>query len=138
MKIGSFLIKIVVYQVIVRAELDFETQNEMADKGSQVNRNKKEIDQLKVEIKKKDNIIGDMKLKSSIHLEELKNRKKDVEKNLRDILKKNDQIQNLEKEIEALKIKVEETSKEFKRILEESKQIKKERDNLCKFLLKYF
>lgn len=92
-----------------------ETQDEMVDKVNQVNRNKTEIDQLKLEIKKKDNIIGDMKLKSSITLEELKNKKKDVEQRVIEISKKDNQITSLEKEIEALKIKVEETSKEFKK-----------------------
>ena len=75
----------------------------MVDMRNQVNRNRTEIDQLKIEIKKKDNVIGDMKLKCSTHLEELKSKKKDNEKNKKELEKKDNQITNLGKEIEALK-----------------------------------
>jgi len=113
-----------------------ETQDDLVDKHNLINLNKLEIDQLKGELKKKDGEISTLKLETTVINEQFKNKKDEAEKNKKEanILKQN--TSTLEKNIEKLKVVVEETAKDFKQLKDEYKKTVLDRDNLSSQLIR--
>jgi chromosome segregation ATPase len=109
-----------------------ETQDDLVDKQNLLNLNKKEIENLKSDLKKKDENIVSLKANLATIEDSLKTKKFEAERNKNhiDILKQT--VVRLEKEIEGLKIKFEDVKKEKKKLDEEYKQTIINRDNLCK------
>lgn len=111
-----------------------ETQDDLVDKQNLLNLNKKEIENLKSDLKKKDDYIVGLKTDLSIIEDLLKNKKFEAERNKNQIEVLKQTAIRLEKEIEGLKIKFEDVNKEKKKLDEEYKQTIINRDNLCKYL----
>jgi uncharacterized phage infection (PIP) family protein YhgE len=114
-----------------------ETQDLLYDKQNLLNFNKKEIENLKSDLKKKDENIVNLKSEVTRLVDGLKTKEVESKKNKNDadILKQNTAM--LEKEIEKLKIIVEDTAKDNRKLKEEYKQTVINRDNLCKFILTF-
>jgi hypothetical protein len=111
-----------------------ETQDLLYDKQNLLTFNKKEIENLKSDLKKKDENIVNLKSEVTRLIDGLKTKEIESKKNKSDadILKQNTSM--LEKEIEKLKIIVEDTAKDNRKLKEEYKQTVINRDNLCKLL----
>ena len=109
-----------------------ETQDDLVDKQNLLNLNKKEIENLKSDLKKKDDHIVRLKTDQSEILESLRTKKFEGERNRNHIEILKQTTVRLEKEIEGLKIKFEDVKKEKKILDEEYKQTVINRNNLCK------
>lgn len=112
-----------------------ETQDDLVDKQNLLNLNKKEIENLKADLKKKDDYIVSLKTSLSTIEEGLKAKKYEGERNRNHIEVLKQTTVRLEKEIEGLKIKFEDVKKEKKKLDEEYKQTVINRNNLCKINL---
>jgi chromosome segregation ATPase len=109
-----------------------EAQDDLVDKQNILSHNKLEIDRINGEIKKKESQIATLKLDVTVINERYKNKKDESEKYKKEvnILKQN--LSTLEKDIERLKVIVEETEREHKKCKDEYKKTMLDRDNLCK------
>jgi chromosome segregation ATPase len=112
-----------------------ETQDDLVDKQNLLNLNKKEIENLKSDLKKKDDYIVGLKASLSTIEDSLKTKKFEGERNRNHIEVLKQTTVRLEKEIEGLKIKFEDVKKEKKKLDEEYKQTIINRDNLCKYFI---
>jgi chromosome segregation ATPase len=108
-----------------------ETQDDLVDKQGQLTNHKKEIENLKADLKKKDENIVNLKSKNSSLEDEAKTKELEINKfkHENDYLKQS--VSTQEKEIAKLKIVVEETSKDYKKLEGEYKKTIIDRDNLC-------
>ena len=108
-----------------------DTQDKLCDKENLLIFNKKEIENLKADLKKKDENIVNLKSEISKLTDEnkakaIENKSISVESK---VLKEN--VLSLEKEIEKLKFMVEETAKDNRKLKEEYKLTIINRDSLC-------
>lgn len=108
-----------------------EAQDDLMDNRNLLTNNKMDIEQLKGELKTKDDIIQKYKgeiiaVKDAFKAE--KKRADQVEGDKKDLIQKNI---ILGKDIESLRSEVEATFNDFKKLEVENKKFRSERDNIC-------
>ena len=113
-----------------------ETQDDLVERQNLLQFNKKEIENLKSDIKKKDDYIVDIKGKNTKFEKSLKNKELDNNKLTKELEAKSKMCQAQEKEMEKLKINVEETSKNYSKLEGEYKKAIIDRDNLSSQLIR--
>lgn len=113
-----------------------ETQDDLIDKQNLLQFNKKEIENLKSDLKKKDDYIVNLKSKNSTFEDMLKTKQleNDQLKNVFEQLKQINATQ--EKEIEKLKIEGQERAKDYKKVDAEYKKTIIDRDNISSQLIR--
>ncbi len=113
-----------------------ETQDDLIDKQNLLQFNKKEIENLKSDLKKKDDYIVNLKSKNSTFEDALKNKQNEAD-HLRTVF---DQLKQItatqEKEIEKLKIEGQERAKDYKKVDNEYKKTIIDRDNISSQLIR--
>ena len=113
-----------------------ETQDDLVERQNLLQFNKKEIENLKSDLKKKDDYIVDIKGKNTKFEKSLKNKEIDNNKLTKELDVKSKMCQAQEKEMEKLKINVEETSKNYNKLEGEYKKAIIDRDNLSSQLIR--
>ena len=113
-----------------------ETQDDLVERQNLLQFNKKEIENLKSDIKKKDDYIVDIKGKNTKFEKSLKNKEIDNNKLTKELDAKTKMCQAQEKEMEKLKINVEETAKNYNKLEGEYKKAIIDRDNLSSQLIR--
>ncbi len=113
-----------------------ETQDDLVERQNLLQFNKKEIENLKSDLKKKDDYIVDIKGKNTKFEKSLKNKEIDNNKLTKELDAKSKMCQAQEKEMEKLKINVEETSKNYNKLEGEYKKAIIDRDNLSSQLIR--
>ncbi len=113
-----------------------ETQDDLVERQNLLQFNKKEIENLKSDLKKKDDYIVDIKGKNTKFEKSLKNKEIDNNKLTKELDSKTKMCQAQEKEMEKLKINVEETSKNYNKLEGEYKKAIIDRDNLSSQLIR--
>ena len=113
-----------------------ETQDDLVERQNLLQFNKKEIENLKSDLKKKDDYIVDIKGKNTKFEKALKNKEIDNNKLTKELDAKTKMCQAQEKEMEKLKINVEETSKNYNKLEGEYKKAIIDRDNLSSQLIR--
>ena len=113
-----------------------ETQDDLVERQNLLQFNKKEIENLKSDLKKKDDYIVDIKGKNAKFEKSLKNKEIENNKISNDLDAKNKMCQEQEKEMEKLKINVEETAKNYAKLEGEYKKAIIDRDNLSSQLIR--
>ena len=113
-----------------------ETQDDLVERQNLLQFNKKEIENLKSDLKKKDDYIVDIKGKNTKFEKSLKNKEIDNNKLTKELDAKTKMCQAQEKEMEKLKINVEETSKNYNKLEGEYKKAIIDRDNLSSQLIR--
>ena len=102
-----------------------ETQDDLVERQNLLQFNKKEIENLKSDLKKKDDYIVDIKGKNSKFEKSLKIKEIDNNKVSKELEAKTKMCQAQEKEMEKLKINVEETAKNYSKLENEYKKTNK-------------
>ena len=113
-----------------------ETQDDLVERQNLLQFNKKEIENLKSDLKKKDDYIVDIKGKNSKFEKSLKIKEIDNNKLHTELDAKTKMCQAQEKEMEKLKINVEETAKNYSKLENEYKKTIIDRDNLSSQLIR--
>ena len=113
-----------------------ETQDDLVERQNLLQFNKKEIENLKSDLKKKDDYIVDIKGKNSKFEKSLKIKEIDNNKLSKELESKTKMCQAQEKEMEKLKINVEETAKNYSKLENEYKKTIIDRDNLSSQLIR--
>ena len=113
-----------------------ETQDDLVERQNLLQFNKKEIENLKSDLKKKDDYIVDIKGKNAKFEKSLKIKEINNNKLSQDLDDKNKACQSQEKEMEKLKINVEETAKNYSKLENEYKKTIIDRDNLSTQLIR--
>ena len=113
-----------------------ETQDDLVERQNLLQFNKKEIENLKSDLKKKDDYIVDIKGKNSKFEKSLKIKEIDNNKLHNELDAKTKMCQAQEKEMEKLKINVEETAKNYSKLENEYKKTIIDRDNLSSQLIR--
>jgi chromosome segregation ATPase len=113
-----------------------ETQDDLVERQNLLQFNKKEIENLKSDLKKKDDYIVDIKGKNTKFEKALKNKEIENNKISNDLDEKTKMCQEQEKEMEKLKINVEETAKNYSKLEGEYKKAIIDRDNLSSQLIR--
>ena len=113
-----------------------ETQDDLVERQNLLQFNKKEIENLKSDLKKKDDYIVDIKGKNTKFEKSLKNKEIDNNKLTKELDTKTKMCQAQEKEMEKLKINVEETAKNYNKLEGEYKKAIIDRDNLSSQLIR--
>ena len=113
-----------------------ETQDDLVERQNMLQFNKKEIENLKGDLKKKDDYIVDIKGKNTKFEKSLKTKESENNKLTEELDKKSKMCQAQEKEMEKLKINVEETSKNYNKLEGEYKKAIIDRDNLSSQLIR--
>ena len=113
-----------------------ETQDDLVERQNLLQFNKKEIENLKSDLKKKDDYIVDIRGKNAKFEKSLKNKEIENNKILNDLALKTKMCQEQEKEMEKLKINVEETAKNYSKLEGEYKKAILDRDNLSSQLIR--
>ena len=113
-----------------------ETQDDLVERQNLLQFNKKEIENLKSDLKKKDDYIVDIKGKNSKFEKSLKIKEIDNNKVSKELEAKTKMCQAQEKEMEKLKINVEETAKNYSKLENEYKKTIIDRDNLSSQLIR--
>ena len=113
-----------------------ETQDDLVERQNLLQFNKKEIENLKSDLKKKDDYIVDIKGKNSKFEKSLKIKEIDNNKLSKELEAKTKMCQAQEKEMEKLKINVEETAKNYSKLENEYKKTIIDRDNLSSQLIR--
>ena len=113
-----------------------ETQDDLVERQNMLQFNKKEIENLKSDLKKKDDYIVDIKGKNTKFEKSLKTKESENNKLTEELDKKSKMCQAQEKEMEKLKINVEETSKNYNKLEGEYKKAIIDRDNLSSQLIR--
>ena len=113
-----------------------ETQDDLVERQNLLQFNKKEIENLKSDLKKKDDYIVDIKGKNSKFEKSLKIKEIDNNKLSKELDSKTKMCQAQEKEMEKLKINVEETAKNYSKLENEYKKTIIDRDNLSSQLIR--
>jgi chromosome segregation ATPase len=109
-----------------------DVQDDLIDKQNLLNFNKKEIEQLKSDLKKKDENIVTLKSDLSTKSDELKTKELELDRNKNEVSNLKQRVGALEKDNERLKFTVDETCKDYKKLREEYRKTVIDRDNLCK------
>ncbi len=112
-----------------------DVQDDLIDKQNLLNFNKKEIEQLKSDLKKKDENIVTLKSDLSTKFDELKTKELELDRNKNEVNNLKQRVGALEKDNERLKFTVDETAKDYKKLREEYRKTVIDRDNLCKLIL---
>ena len=113
-----------------------ETQDDLVERQNLLQFNKKEIENLKSDLKKKDDYIVEIKGKNTKFEKALKNKEIENNKISNDLDEKTKMCQEQEKEMEKLKINVEETAKNYSKLEGEYKKAIIDRDNLSSQLIR--
>ena len=113
-----------------------ETQDDLVERQNLLQFNKKEIENLKSDLKKKDDYIVDIKGKNSKFEKSLKIKEIDNNKLSKELEAKTKMCQAQEKEMEKLKINVDETAKNYSKLENEYKKTIIDRDNLSSQLIR--
>lgn len=113
-----------------------ETQDDLVERQNLLQFNKKEIENLKSDLKKKDAYSTDIKGKNCKFEKALKIKEIDNNKLLTELEAKSKMCQAQEKEMEKLKINVEETAKNYSKLENEYKKTIIDRDNLSSQLIR--
>ena len=108
-----------------------DVQDDLIDKQNLINFNKKEIEQLKSDLKKKDENIVTLKSDLSTKSDELKTKELELDRNKNEVNNLKQRVGALEKDNERLKFTVDETAKDYKKLREEYRKTVIDRDNLC-------
>jgi len=113
-----------------------ETQDDLIDKQNLLAFNKKEIENLKSDLHKKDEYIVNLKSKNSSIEDILKTKQLETEKLKTELDQLKQMSSTQEKEIEKLKIEGLERSKDFKKVDSEYKKTIIDRDNISSQLIR--
>jgi chromosome segregation ATPase len=113
-----------------------ETQDDLVERQNLLQFNKKEIENLKSDLKTKDGQIIDIKGKNSKLEKDMKIKEIDNNKLQAELETKSKMCQAQEKEMEKLKINVEETAKNYSKLENEYKKTIIDRDNLSSQLIR--
>jgi len=114
-----------------------DVQDDLIDKQNLLNFNKKEIEQLKSDLKKKDENIVTLKSDLSTKSDELKTKELELDRNKNEVNNLKQRVGALEKDNERLKFTVDETAKDYKKLREEYRKTVIDRDNLCNYYIQF-